>query len=352
VTWIDIALRVAVVSQLVFVGILILRAGWPLSAARGLALALSGGVAAYMYCSAPPPHALTALNAPLLASCVANPAIFWLFACAVFDDAFRPRLWHAVASIALVTLGLWSYAARGADAGLTHELLTVVQRLLSLAFLLGGLWIVFRGKSADLLENRRRLRDWLTAMIGGYMLVVVAVEISLFDRQPPALLSTLNIALILVIVHLVSHALAKVKPSLLDANNRSDGTNNTLPESQRAVLERLRREIEEKRCYRQEGLSIAALADRIGTQEYVLRRVINQGLGFRNFNEFLHSYRIRDACERLRQTSGPKPPVLTIALEVGYGSVGPFNRAFKEMVGMTPTAYRQQQTSAKSGDDP
>jgi len=75
--------------------------------------------------------------------------------------------------------------------------------------------------------------------------------------------------------------------------------------------------------------------------------VINQGLGFGNFNEFLHHYRIREACERLRQTQGRRLPVLTIALEVGYGSIGPFNRAFKDLTGKTPTEYRQA-----PGDDP
>ena len=33
-------------------------------------------------------------------------------------------------------------------------------------------------------------------------------------------------------------------------------------------------------------------------------------------------------------------PILTIALEAGYGSIGPFNRAFKQRMGMTPTEYR------------
>ena len=33
--------------------------------------------------------------------------------------------------------------------------------------------------------------------------------------------------------------------------------------------------------------------------------------------------------------------VLTIALEAGYGSIGPFNRAFKERFGLTPTEYRR-----------
>jgi AraC-like DNA-binding protein len=34
-------------------------------------------------------------------------------------------------------------------------------------------------------------------------------------------------------------------------------------------------------------------------------------------------------------------PVLSIALEVGYGSIGPFNRAFKARMGMTPSRFRK-----------
>jgi AraC-like DNA-binding protein len=33
-------------------------------------------------------------------------------------------------------------------------------------------------------------------------------------------------------------------------------------------------------------------------------------------------------------------PILTIALDSGYGSIGPFNRAFRQRYGMTPTEYR------------
>jgi AraC-like DNA-binding protein len=34
--------------------------------------------------------------------------------------------------------------------------------------------------------------------------------------------------------------------------------------------------------------------------------------------------------------------VLTIALDVGFGSIGPFNRAFKAGTGLTPTEFRQR----------
>jgi AraC-like DNA-binding protein len=47
--------------------------------------------------------------------------------------------------------------------------------------------------------------------------------------------------------------------------------------------------------FREEGLTIADLAQRLGVQEYRVRQFINAQLGFRNFNAFLHQYRLREA---------------------------------------------------------
>ena len=38
--------------------------------------------------------------------------------------------------------------------------------------------------------------------------------------------------------------------------------------------------------------------------------------------------------------------VSTIAYELGFGSLGPFNRAFRAAVGVPPTAWRQEATPA------
>ena len=35
--------------------------------------------------------------------------------------------------------------------------------------------------------------------------------------------------------------------------------------------------------------------------------------------------------------------ILEIAYELGYQSIGPFNKAFKDLKGLTPTAYRKNQ---------
>ena len=44
--------------------------------------------------------------------------------------------------------------------------------------------------------------------------------------------------------------------------------------------------------------------------------------------------------DRLADPAQREVPILTIALDAGFGSLGPFNRAFRDAEGMTPSAYR------------
>ena len=96
-----------------------------------------------------------------------------------------------------------------------------------------------------------------------------------------------------------------------------------------------------ERAYRQDGLTIATLAHQLGMPEYKLRRLINQGLGHRNFNSFVNSYRIAEVKAALADPQQAEVPVLTLALDAGFSSLGPFNRAFKAETGVTPTEYRR-----------
>ena len=105
-----------------------------------------------------------------------------------------------------------------------------------------------------------------------------------------------------------------------------------------AALERL---MSVDRLYRQEGLTIGVLAGKLGLPEYRLRRAINRGLGYRNFNEYLNRHRLADAKQALADPAQAEVPILTIALDSGFQSLGPFNRAFKADTGMTPTEYRK-----------
>jgi AraC-like DNA-binding protein len=87
-------------------------------------------------------------------------------------------------------------------------------------------------------------------------------------------------------------------------------------------------------------LSIARLAESLTMQEYQLRRLINNELDYRNFNQFLNHYRIEESCQRLDDSAQSQHSIATIALDVGYSSLSSFNKAFKEIKGITPSLYR------------
>jgi len=66
-----------------------------------------------------------------------------------------------------------------------------------------------------------------------------------------------------------------------------------------------------------------------------------RGPGHRNFNAFLNRYRIEEAKAALADPEQKEVPVLTIAMDAGFQSLGPFNRAFKAATDLTPTEFRR-----------
>ncbi|MEG7766426.1 hypothetical protein, partial [Listeria monocytogenes] len=61
------------------------------------------------------------------------------------------------------------------------------------------------------------------------------------------------------------------------------------------LLDRLRRLMAEEKIYREEGLTVASLAERLDVPQYRLRQLINQRLGHRNFSSFVNGYRLEEA---------------------------------------------------------
>jgi len=98
----------------------------------------------------------------------------------------------------------------------------------------------------------------------------------------------------------------------------------------------------EEKLYREEDFTIKRLATELNIKEYRLRRLINAHLGFRNFNQFVNQYRVAEVARLLVDPETQHLPVLSIALDMGYRSLSPFNKAFKEIKGLTPTEYRKR----------
>lgn len=104
--------------------------------------------------------------------------------------------------------------------------------------------------------------------------------------------------------------------------------------------ERLTTLMSGRHLYVEADLRVVDLAKLTGEPEYKITQCITGTLGFRNFNQMVNSYRIAEAKLRLADPALDHLPILTIALDCGFGSIGPFNRAFKADTGITPQQYR------------
>ena len=340
---IDAGLRGALVALLVLVIVALLPHWWHSRHADlvrvGIALALSLAVQAI---SASPwvEHELRcAVQAPGIGVSLGSAALFWLFARAVFEDGFRLRAWHGALWAAVVLYGaticLWSRWWPG----------FVLMRAVPIAFAVAGLAAVVGPWRVDLVEKRRRWRGLIVGGGAAYALVMVGLRIGSSDGSLSGDAALGDVAMLLALTGIVAWQLLVPRA---DGLWGEDAVPPAAPAPQAAeppdptVATALARWMGEGRGYAQEGLSLAALAEQLGTPEYRLRRVINQGLGHRNFNAFVNGLRLAEAKRRLADPAERQLPVLTIALDVGFGSIGPFNRAFKADTGMTPTEFRQR----------
>jgi AraC-like DNA-binding protein len=361
-SWVaDLLLRGAVGGLLLFHLIHLALPG-PRPAARAALAMFTVSLIGYLFCQSTRlmlslPYALAWLA---IALCVGTTAWLWLAARGLFSDDFTLSLPMISAAAALLALGLaaalprWQAVANGL-ARPEPSVLTHLHALAMLGFTAAAIWEVARGWRDDLVEPRRALRRWVALGVGGYAGVSLIVELAVRERDVGALLPALHVMAIGLIALALAVLVARKSINSILGLPQDDVDQSAAPAPEQHArapadappkgaaepvspsLSALMRAMDEQRLYRREGLTLAQLAQDLNMGEAELRALINQRLGYRNFNDFLHHYRLQEAAARL---AAEDLPILTIALESGYGSIGPFNRAFRERFGMTPTEYR------------
>ena len=287
---------------------------------------------------------------PLQLVAMGTPAMLWIWAGAVFDD-YRPS-WRAVVAWAVLpaigAFGLYAW----------RPWVGAAENALALLFILLAAWRIVAGLRGDLVERRRRLRPLLAVLAVLYAGGIVLMNM-LGSAQPTGASSRIVEAAVLAGLA-AAFALLTLRadrslagPLAVEARRPSPDEvaepSAAVDDQEDALLARLRQLMEEEKVYRQEGFGVAALVAALNVPEYRLRRLINQRLGHRNFSSFVNGYRLAEATAALADPAQADVPILTIALDAGFQSIGPFNRAFKAHTGMTPTAYRKQADSRTQG---
>jgi AraC-like DNA-binding protein len=279
-----------------------------------------------------------------------TPAVFWIAAAALFDDAFKARWYHGLAWLWLAALAWRELYGWPANVVIAYE----VSALLCVLF---GIWHALAGRASDLVERRRQFRLEFAVCTAAYIVLIVGSQWiwpGTLDKAPFSVINAFGLIA-------VTFVFSMLGPSRFAAENPAPGApqagpartaNADLPPAppatgqDAALLAALHKLMDEGKAYREDGLSITSLSQKLGVQEYRLRRLINGQLGHRNFSAFVNGYRLSEAESALADPGQAEVPVLTIALDTGFGSIGPFNRAFKAQTGLTPSEYRRNRLGA------
>ncbi|MEZ5996319.1 MAG: AraC family transcriptional regulator [Hyphomonadaceae bacterium] len=305
--------------------------------ARIAAAMFCAGVIAYVINSSPQLiAAFSPIMAPIHFMALGGVGLFWLFIVTLFEDrALSARtLWPWAA---LTGLGLVGWAAPPP----MRNPIWLAHNSIEAAFAAHALFVIWRSWRGDLVESRRRLRGPFLAIVTMYVIVLsgfeMAEELGFFEPWfrllGAATLALSSVTGAVVFLQAREHLFGAAQPQLAAAPGLGAGD--------RAALQKLEQLMGPGEAWRREGLTIGALAGEVGLPEHRLRPLINDHLGFRNFAAFVNARRIEAAKALLRDPKHARQTVAAIAYDLGFGSLGPFNRAFKEATGATPTEFRR-----------
>lgn len=311
-------------------------------------------ISAYVLLTTPiPNHDYGWLRQPLLlATDLTSFAILWFSQAVLAPKSLGSKL----AKLIYLPIVMWCLFLAGfflftPGRGVIHDL----SHLVGLVVLIIVLIRATLGYWDDLVDRRRNMRLILITGCCAYMTVLTLFEFVFLDVKDTAVFSIGNAALILALSFYVAAKVVLNNKNRVEAinkpNDNAKACSGTIRQSnveqgersttQQRELDKLKT-LMEQGLFKEQELTVKRLSQKMALPEHQLRVLINQELGFTNFSHYLNSYRIPSVCEQLKQVDQKQIPILTIALDTGYGSIASFNRAFKQQMGMTPTQYRDQ----------
>jgi AraC-like DNA-binding protein len=261
-----------------------------------------------------------------------NLCLLWLLCMIILRDPPRPwPTWGIVAGVLCIgpLATMWPWPNTPA-----FKLFGFAVAAAPYAMLGHILYVALADWRSDLVESRLKARMWLPLALAAAAFVSVASE-QLTDPALAAVVRTAGAGLPAAFGLLLWLTGTKRNRLQFEAQRTP-----AIDPRDHVLLDKLNT-VMANGLYREPGLSLDVLAQKLNTPPHRLRALINQGLGHRNFAAFVNRYRLEDAKAALRDPTRGRETVLAIAFEAGFASLQTFNRVFKDEVGDTPTAFRE-----------
>ncbi len=344
--------RFAGVTLLLVQLVLIIRDAWDVRPARfGVLLALS---LIKVIGANDPADAFFPLSLQYVLSALSiNTAIFiWWFALALFDDDFRLGRLEWGGAAVWFALGIPNFNDFVLAQPLSAPWAAYARSGMAIAIVAHIVYRALAGRRTDLVEERRRVRVLFAFAIAALFLVDLWSEMAFGWHKEPLWFSTIEHGLFFAVILWGVFWMMRLDKRVLmfaPPAEPAEAPKQALSPKEQLLHQKLIGVVETEKAYLEPELSISALALRIGAPEHQVRALINKAMGHRNFRAFLNAYRMSEAKAALADPQKAALPILTIAMDAGFASLSSFNRAFKESVRQTPTAFRQAALGGNAG---
>lgn len=274
---------------------------------------------------------------PLWLLSVAAAGYFWLLVVALFEDRKLSGR-DVLIPIVLTVSGVAAYLSPL----VAQPPLWVCHHLMEVAIAGHAMVVIARSWRDDLVEARRRLRGPVMTAVTAFVLMWAGLELRRlavpggpdFGVWVAGALAIMTVAAAAAFLDMRAVLFGAARPI---APNKAAAEE---PDPFADLRQRVETLMNKDEIWRHEGLTVAALAEAARVPEYRLRAFINDDLGHRNFSAFVNQRRIEAAKLALADPGRARETIAAIAFELGFGSLGPFNRAFREAAAMTPTEFR------------
>ena len=106
------------------------------------------------------------------------------------------------------------------------------------------------------------------------------------------------------------------------------------------IYSALDNQVKAEQLYKVSRITLVQLSGLTGLQQRDISRAINLNAN-KSFNEYINDLRVDYVCNLLK--NGTEQSITDLAFEAGFSSKAVFNRAFKQVTGMTPSRFKSQQ---------
>ncbi|MEO1243314.1 MAG: AraC family transcriptional regulator [Pseudomonadota bacterium] len=273
----------------------------------------------------------------------------WLLSRTLFRAEKPIARWNYFAVGAIIAVeAYWEITSISAASGEIRRIAANAASFICIGAIVMVFVEVLSGYSSALPKHERRFRQIFTLVFGSSIAIALlwamnANENSFGGEWAEAALH--SCALICVVGARAAVSFRKRHPLPVTKTRKAAPS----PAAKdKELAQRILHALEQEQRFTTPDLKVADLAASLGEQDYKVTQCITGVLGYRNFNHLINARRIDHAKRALADPCNDRRPILSIAFDCGFNSIGPFNRAFKQEVAMTPRAFRASAVNSRT----